>query len=212
MLDELLLDTEDERVCVRAGATLRVLWLVERWLLTREEALLVDWLLAGVLVARLLDELRVAVGVAFALLLVLRVALPLARGVADVFRLDGDVAWLREFELRLFVVAGVTERLFLLSTVARPFARLFAVARLSTAPVPRLFCEGRTALLSDVLRALLVVARVFERADEELTRESVLARLLVVLERLAALSLRVAAERTLAASVTLAGRAVLRVF
>lgn len=213
LLDELLLDevADVERLVVRAGVTLRVLWLDERWLLTRDEALFVCWLRAGVRVAlREDDEVRVAAGVA-------RVALLLvARGVAVVLRLAGVAVVLRALlELRLLVAAGVADRLLLEPTV-RLFAlglvavRVSVVARVA---LLRLFCVARTALLLPVFREapFVAVARVLVRVEGVVARVLAVARLFVALARSWVLAVREAAVRTFDASVTREGRAVLRV-
>lgn len=209
-VEELLLfedDTEDDRVCERLGVTWRLPWLVPRWPLTRDDELPEFWLRAGVLdTFRLDDEFRVGE--------VALVALLLVRGVAVVLRVDGVTAWFCELEPRLFVAARVVARLLSrLLVVARLFVLVVArVGAVACVLVPRLFCVARTALLPDELRALPVaVARVLERVEGVLARLSVAVRLFVTLERLFVFAVRVAAERTLDASVTRLGRAVLRV-
>lgn len=204
LLDELLLDevADAERLVVRAGVTLRVLWLDERWLLTRDEALLVLWLRAGVLAAlRDDDEVRVVAGVARVVAVVLRVA-----GVAVVLRA------LLELRVLVLVAAGVAVRLLPVLT-ALLFVLVRAVRAVAVALVPRLFCVARTALLLSVLREALfaAVARVLVRVAGVVARVLAVPRLFVALARSCVPAVREAAVRTLDASVTRVGRAVLRV-
>ena len=189
---------DDEPLLELAGVTLRLVWLDERWLLTRDDAPFVCWLRAGVLDTFLVDVVLVADAARVVLLLV-------ARGVAVVLRFV--LALLRLVAARLFVL-GVTARLFVLGVTARLFV---LVARV---PVLRLFCVGRTALLLSVLRAVLRVLVAVPLAlgvvDGVVARALVLVRLVVALARSCVLAVRAVAERTLAASVTRAGRAALR--
>lgn len=197
-LDE---DADDERVCELAGVTLRVLlWLVARWVVfDRDEAVAVFRLRAGVFDTDRLDVEFVLAGVACVVVLLRALC------VAVVFRLP--------------VVAGVAVR-FLVAVVARVFVFEPLLARVAEAGVlvrvalvPLVFCVARTALLFELLRLLFVVAArlVFERSGDDVARVLAVLRLLVVLARSCPVAVRVAAERILEASVTRAGRAVLRV-
>jgi len=205
--DEVLLDDAAEVERLRELAdddTFRVFCLSERWLLTRDDAAFELWPRAGVL-----DTFRDDADEARVVAVVLRVAplLLFARGAAVALRVCCVVARLRVlFAFRLLLVAGVAVRV-LPALTARPFALLLLVRLVARVPAvaraafPRLFSAARTALELSVLRdaPLVVVAREFSLERLVATPRS----------RLSAV--REATARTFDASVTLAGRAVLRV-